>query len=65
LPAFSSKRLGQQLGVVDVGAVRRVAVAARAGVHADRAAVRGENRDRARLFRSMKLLQEIARWDRS
>ena len=51
------EQAGQQLRVVDVGAVRGIAVAARAGVHADPLrAPSAEKRDSARLLRSMKLL---------
>ena len=55
VPDLQLEQARQQLGVVDVGAVRRIAVAARAGVHADALALSVENRASARLFRSMKL----------
>ena len=35
MPAFKLEQAGQQLGVIDVGAVRRIAVAAGTRVHAD------------------------------
>ena len=41
IPDLQLEQAGQQLGVVDVPAVGRVAVAARAGVHADALAVLG------------------------
>jgi len=41
------KQAGQQFGIVDVGAVRRVQIAAGAGVHADALAlVGGKSRER-------------------
>ena len=44
----------KQRGIVDIGAVRGVAVAARARVHADARRSAAENRESARLLRSMK-----------
>ena len=65
IPDLQLEQAGQQLGIIHVGAVGRIAVAAGAGVHADALAVLGGEPRERQIVQVDEAVEQLARTGRS